>query len=111
MIFNKDEARVEFTLNRSGPDQNKQMFDALLAQQDDITSRFGKPLIWRRLDDKKVSIVQFGAPFEGHNKTSWNAMTAWLVAHIQRLEGAFSPCIPVLREIARTPALSTTAQG
>lgn len=101
MIFNKDEARVNFVLNRNQSEQNKQMFDALFEKRADIEARFGSELSWRRMDDKKVSIIEFGARFEGHNRESWPTMTDWLVRHIKRLERAFDPCIGVLRETLR----------
>lgn len=101
MIFNKDEARVNFVLNRNQSELNKQMFDVLFEKRAEIEARFGSELSWRRMDDKKVSIIEFGARFDGHNRDSWPAMTEWLVQYVQRLEKAFDPCIGVLRETIR----------
>lgn len=101
MIFNKDEVRVNFVLNRNSQELNKQMFDVLLEKRAEIEARFGSELSWRKMEDKKVSIVEFGARFDGHNRASWPAMTAWLVQHVQRLEKAFDPCIVGLREAIR----------
>jgi hypothetical protein len=101
MIFNRDEVRVNFVLGRASKEQNKALFDLLFAQADSLNHAFGAPLSWRRMDDKKVSIIEYNQCFDGHNRESWPAMIAWLVAHIQRLEAAFDAQIPNLRTALR----------
>jgi len=97
MIFNKDEARVHLELNRAAKEQNKVLFDILNARATDFDEAFGAPLLWRRMDDNKMSIVGYAKPFDGHNRDSWPAMIAWLMEHIQRMEKLFDPEIPSLR--------------
>lgn len=101
MIFNKDEARVEFVIGRADRDENKLCFDALYARRQEIESLFGAPLDWRRNDDKKVSIISFGKEFDGHDRASWPEMTEWLVVHVQRMQRAISPEIDRLRVLLR----------
>jgi hypothetical protein len=101
MIFNKDEARVHFELNRASQEQNKALFDLLHTRAMELESVFGAPLTWRRMDDKKVSIIGCGKAFDGHNRASWPEMVAWLVEHVQRMEKAFSPQVPMLRSALR----------
>ena len=105
MIFNKDEARVNFVLNRNQSELNKQMFDVLFEKRAEIEARFGAELSWRRMDDKKVSIIEFCARFDGRNRDRWPVMTAWLAQHVQQLEKAFDPCIGFLRDTIRHPAV------
>ena len=90
MIFSRDEARVELGLQRAHTPENKWLFDELFSQREEIERAFGAPLIWRRMDDKKASRVVYSEPFDGFNRDSWPQMAAWLSAHIQRLETAFS---------------------
>ncbi|WP_404471240.1 DUF4268 domain-containing protein [Vreelandella venusta] len=90
MIFSRDEARVELSLQRSDADENKWVFDQLIAQKEQIESAFGAELDWRRMDDKKASRVVFAQPFDGFNRDVWPDMIAWLSTHIQQLEAAFS---------------------
>lgn len=101
MIFNKDEARVNFVLGRTSKEQNKALFDSLLDKKDLLDAGFGERLSWRRMDNKKVSIIEFAKPFNGHSRESWPDMIAWLVEHIQRLEKAFDPQIQSLRTVLR----------
>ena len=97
MIFNRDEARVQFELGSASKEQNKMLFDVLNAHAAELDKAFGAPLSWRRMDDKKASIVGYAKSFDGHNRESWPEMIAWLVEHIQRMEKLFNPQIPSLR--------------
>lgn len=101
MVLNKDEARVEFVLDRGSKEQNKLMFAQLRARSTEIEKAFGEPLVWDRLDDKKASIVRFAHGFDGHNREAWPPMIEWLVTHIRRLRQAFEPEIPRLRASLR----------
>ena len=73
------------------------LFDVLNAHAAELDKAFGAPLSWRRMDDKKASIVGYAKSFDGHNRESWPEMIAWLVEHIQRMEKLFNPQIPSLR--------------
>ena len=85
MIFNRDEARVNFVLGRASKEQNKALFDILSARATEFDQAFGAPLSWRRMDDKKVSIVEYAKAFDGHNRESWPAMIAWVTV-IQQVQ-------------------------
>jgi hypothetical protein len=90
LIFSRDEARVEISLQRADAAENKWLFDQLFAMKEQIEAGFGAPLDWRRMDDKKSSRIQYAQPFDGFHKENWPEMTAWLAQHIIRLEGAFA---------------------
>ena len=101
MIFNKDELRVELSIGRRFTEENKAVFDALFAQKSQVEADFGNELDWRRLDDKKASIISYGQPFDGHERTQWPTMVNWLVAHVQKMQAAIAPRIPQLRTMLR----------
>lgn len=90
MIFSRDEARVEISLQRSDAAENKWVFDQLFAEKDKIEAAFGAGLDWRRMDDKKASRIVYSEPFEGFDRSVWPQMIAWLSDRIQKLEAAFS---------------------
>ncbi|MBU4609719.1 DUF4268 domain-containing protein [Achromobacter sp. GG226] len=102
MVFNRDEARVDFALSARPKEANKAMFDYLISRRAELEAAFGGPLIWRRMDDKKVSLIECAAPFAGHDRQSWPAMIDWLVEHVRRMEQAFDPEVPALRQLVRT---------
>ena len=90
MIFSRDEARVELSLQRSEMVENKWVFDQLFNEKDRIEEAFGAELDWRRMDDKKASRIVFAKPFDGFDRSEWPQMITWLSEHIQKLETSFS---------------------
>lgn len=91
LIFGKDEARVELSLQRSSKVENKWIYDKLVSAQSAIDAAFGAEMDWRRMDDKKSSRIQFAKSFDGFNRESWPEMIRWLGVHIEKLETAFAP--------------------
>ena len=102
MIFSRDEARVEISLQRSETAENKWIFDQLFANKDHIERSFDAPLDWRRMDDKKASRIVFAQPFDGFDRTVWSQMINWLSEHIQKLEASFSEPLTRLNKQIRT---------
>ncbi|WP_353363178.1 DUF4268 domain-containing protein [Acidovorax sp. FG27] len=97
LIFNRNEIRVEFTIDVGSKESNKLLFDELFARKAEVELSFGSQLNWRRMDDKKVSIIQTDSPCDGHDRSNWPAMAQWLACNIAKLEKAFSKEIPSLR--------------
>jgi len=96
LIFLRHEVRVEFQLNRSDREENKWLFDQLAEDKGRYDSAVGEPLEWRRMDDKKVSMVVCKTPVQGYSKENWPEMTAWLVEHYRKMEKAFTEPVRAL---------------
>jgi hypothetical protein len=92
-VFNflKRAARVELYISRTNTDENKFIFDELMQKRNEIESVFGEALEWRRLDDKKASIIQIEKSFDGFNKKVWDESSDFLVDTMIRLEKAIKP--------------------
>lgn len=99
MVFTRDEARVDFGIGRESKEENKAIYDLLAKHRTEIDKAFGAELNWRRMDEKKASMIEFGKAFDGHDRTAWPAMTEWLVEHMQRLERAFEPHLPEIKAL------------
>lgn len=102
MLFLRDEARVELNLGRAEAAENKWLFDQLLSQKDQIEAVFGAAFLWRRMDDKKQSLIVYSAPFDGYSREVWPKMIAWLSKHVGLLEAAFSEPLARLNRDIRT---------
>lgn len=102
MIFGKDEARVELSLQRSEASENKWVFDQLFAERAKIEAAFGAQLDWRRMEDKKASRIVYAKPFDGYSRETWPEMVTWLSAHIRKLEAAFRDPLARLNRQIRT---------
>ena len=109
IVFNRDEARVEFALDTSSKEVNKILFDHLFVRREQLDATFGEQLTWRRMDDKKVSLIACAEPFDGHNRSAWPAMIDWLVARVRRMEAVFDKEVPGLRTAAKAAALKSAA--
>ena len=102
MIFSKNEARVDLNLARAEASENKWLFDQLLIMKDQIETKFGAPLVWRRMDTKKASRIIFAKPFDGYNRESWPEMIDWLSVHTRKFEAAFAEPLAKLNPKLRT---------
>lgn len=98
LIFSKDEARVEISLQRANKTQNKWLFDQLYSERDGLERDFGAALDWKRMEDRKSSRIQFSRIFDGFSEEAWPEMIDWLGEHMQRLEATFHPRLVELNQ-------------
>ncbi|PVA10192.1 hypothetical protein DC366_11140 [Pelagivirga sediminicola] len=96
LIFLRHEIRVEFQLNRADREENKWLFDQLAEDKGRYEDAMEESLEWRRMDDKKVSMVVSKTPVQGYSKENWDEMIAWLVKHYQKMDKAFSEPVRAL---------------
>ncbi|WP_281968654.1 DUF4268 domain-containing protein [Roseovarius nanhaiticus] len=96
LTFLRHEIRVELVFARSNREENKWLFDQLAAKNEQYEQAVGEELEWRRVDDKKVSVVVCKTPFQGYSKENWPEMIAWLVKHYQMMDKAFSEPVRTL---------------
>ena len=90
LIFLKQEARVEVTLQRSRAEDNKWLFDNLHEKKEKIERDFGQALEWNRMDDKKSSKIRLAKSFDCYNRECWQEMIGWFGDHVSQLDDAFS---------------------
>lgn len=88
LIFLQKEIRVELSISRGQTEDNKFIFDCLLSQKAAIESAFGQPLHWMRLDDKKMSRIQYTVAIDGYNKELWPQAIAWHLQQMMNFEQA-----------------------
>ena len=75
------------------------MFDYLFSKKDEIENTFKESLVWRKLEDKKVSLIQFSKSIDADNKENWNEMADWMMKNIQNMKNTFSKYNGELRVI------------
>ena len=108
LIFLKNEARVELTLQRALQEENKWIFDRLEEGKQEVEGRFGGELRWQRLDERKSSKISHSRSFDGFDAGNWPEIIAWLCRHIVKLDEAFSEPLgrlnQELKSSGRSPA-------
>ncbi|RIJ29787.1 DUF4268 domain-containing protein [Henriciella mobilis] len=102
LIFTKDEVRVEICLQRPNASENKWLFDQLYKQRDDIEKAFGDLLTWKRIDDKKLSKIEYAKSADCYDKGNWPELIDWLAVHMERLEKAFTDPIQEANQRMKT---------
>lgn len=110
MQFRFEQVRVRLYIDkRDSSDVNKQIFDELLSQRSAVEAKYGEPLVWNRMDDANASAIVASLPCDGRDQAQWSGLIDWLVARMQKLEGALRGPLAVARQRIRLP--SSTAAG
>lgn len=98
LIFGKNEIRAELNIARKDPDENRFVFERLQTQREAIEQRFGAPLEWLPLPEKKSSRIHYTKLVDGYNKENWPVMIQWLIEHMTRLELALREPLKVINQ-------------
>ena len=69
---------------------NKDLFDYLHDEKDEIEAIVGEPLIWRRLDNKKSSYIEVSLDFDIGVEDNWPTAIKWHLDMASKLYDAFS---------------------
>lgn len=88
-IITKYCARVELSIYGKTQEENKEIFDLLELRKEKIEENFGHPLVWERLDDKRMSRIKFEkGDLNIFNKDDWEAMIRFFIEYLPRFERA-----------------------
>jgi hypothetical protein len=99
-VITMNNATVLMNFGRGLTEENKALYDALIHHKDDIENKFGAPLNWERLDDRKSSRISFSlAGVNYFVKEDWNRIISFLIDHINKLENATRPFLPELKKL------------
>jgi hypothetical protein len=105
LIFLQKEIRVELSISRGLTDENKFIFDFLFKMKNEIENTFGEPLHWMRLDDKKMSRIQFTCTVDGYNRENWSQHCAWHLEQMIRFEKALKAPLKKAAEALKKQSL------
>lgn len=81
----KNEIKSNITIS-----DNKNLFDFLHNEKEDIEAIVGKELTWRRLDNKKSSYIELDLDFNINNEDDWPIAIKWHLDMASKLYDAFS---------------------
>ena len=90
-IYNSS-TRSEVYINTGDKEKNKQIFDYLLSNKDEIERLFGEELVWQRLDDKVTCRIRIDRDDLSYlNPEHHELIFAFFVDTTNRIMKAFSP--------------------
>lgn len=86
---------TELYIDRGDAEENKRIFDTLVAQRSEIEKAFGGDLIWERLDGKRASRIKNVVAVGGYRspESEWPAIQTAMVDSMVKLESALLPSI------------------
>lgn len=89
----QEESSVELYIDRGPIEQNKKIFDQLLARKNDIEQTFGGSLQWEKLEDKRASRIKYVVKAGGYRNpiVEWQTIHTEMVDAMSKLEAAILP--------------------
>jgi len=97
-VIRMNDAQVELYIDRCDKEENKGIYDELLAGKERVEQAFGGPLDWQRLDERRASRVRFVLDDAGlRSGEGWTQIQDAMIGAMVRLEKAFKPEIQRLR--------------
>lgn len=103
LIFLRDEIRVELQFDRSEKGENKWLFDQLQQQAVEIAYPLMEELEWRRMGDKKVSMISCKKAVQGYIEQNWPEMIEWLKDCYAQMDAAFTQRVMHLAGKMKSP--------
>lgn len=96
VVWVEDQSAVELYIDTGDLDENKRIFDRLVARREVIDQAFGDKLDWERLDEKRAcrirKILELGGLSSGEDK--WPAIQEAMIDAMARLAKALKPNRP-----------------
>ena len=90
--------RTELYIGGGEASQNKELFDRLASDKEDIEKQFGVPLEWERLDDKLACRIATYRPGKIDDVKSHDDLLKWSIEQLLRFKRIFGPRLsPLLR--------------
>lgn len=93
-VVRMGDAQVELYIDRGDAEENKRIFDSFLTKRTEVELRFGGPLDWQRLDEKRSCRIRYLLPGHGlADKDRWPELQNKLIDAMVSLHRALQPLL------------------
>ena len=91
----ENDCAVELYIDRGVAEENKAIFDTLVAHRERCEADFGAPLLWERLDHRRACRIKYEIDLGGYRspESAWPEIQAEMVSRMLRLEQALGPLL------------------
>ncbi len=96
-VVRQHDARVELYIDRGSAEENKALFDQLLAHKQAIEAQYGEALTWERLEGKRASRIRKDTGAGGYRDENWDGVHDTLIDMMIRFERALRPYVKQLK--------------
>ena len=93
--------RAEIYIDRGDHEENKFIFDQLYKQRIEIEAKFGMPLVWERLDDRRACRIKSEIPGNIFNPEKWQEMIEFMTTSMVNMVSAFSDSLKNLNRTVK----------
>lgn len=98
LVTSKTYVRVEFYIDTPNKENNKNIYDLLSKEKEEIETELGHNLTWERMDDNKASRIKYEMiDVNINNKEDWDKMISFLIENVIKFETVFSKRIPKIK--------------
>ena len=101
-VVTKSYVRVELTISGRTQEENKEIYDHLIERKEKIETIYGSPLVWERMDDKRMSRIK--AEKQGlsiFNYEDWDDMIDFLKNTLPKFEQTFKKEIQEVNRVIK----------
>lgn len=92
-----DYVRIELSISGRTQDENKSIFDALLAKREQIELDFGARMEWERMEDKRMSRIKYElSGVSVFHEEDWEKMIQFMCEVVPKFEAALKKPISQL---------------
>jgi len=97
-VIRMNDSQVELYIDGGDKEENKGIFDQLLARKEQAEDAFGEPLDWQRLNERRASRIRHVLPGGGlRDRERWPQIQEAMIDAMVRLEKALKPEIARLK--------------
>lgn len=96
-VIRMEDAQVELYIDRGSAEENKRLFDALVAHKTAIETTFGTALEWQRLDDRRACRIRYVFSGGLKDREHWPDLQKRMIEAMTQLERALKPEIQRLK--------------
>jgi len=98
-VITAESIRIELSIVGKSRDDNKMVYDKLHENRATIEEKFGKPLVWERLDDKKMSRIKCEKTGVSYlNQEDWPEIFEFTKEVLPKFESAIKPHLNKIRQ-------------
>jgi len=93
-VIGQHDAKIELyiDMDKEGGKRNKELFDKLYINKEEIETNFGSELSWERLDNKRASrIAKHFSNIGYKDEDKWEELADTMIENMIKLENALSP--------------------
>jgi len=99
LIITKSYAAIELTLNSASKEENKRLFNTIEKHREVIEKNFGKPILWERMLESKMSRIKHQLDHVNfYVDSDLETMKTFFVQNLSSFYDAFNPVINGLKK-------------